>query len=159
MAFAVGALLVPVAGNAKKAPKVGDPAPDFNISLLDHTNVSLADLKGQVVVINLWASWCVPCKEEMPMLDYMQRHLSTHGLRIIGVVTNDRVELWRVKNVAKVLGYSVSMYMWGNYPSDGGLPTSYVIDRKGIIRQIKLGSYTTESFAREVVPLLEESAG
>jgi thiol-disulfide isomerase/thioredoxin len=157
--MAMVALAVAVAGDAKGPLRVGDPAPDFRAVLLDGSKVSLPDLKGQVVVLNLWASWCGPCKEEMPMLDWMQRKLGNHGLRIIGIVTNDTVERWRVQNVAKVLGYPISMRMSGAYPVKGGLPTSYVIDRKGIIREIKVGSYDQQSFVKEVVPLLDEPAG
>jgi thiol-disulfide isomerase/thioredoxin len=156
--MAMVALAAPVAGDARGPLKIGDPAPDFRAVLLDSSKVSLSDLKGQVVVLNLWASWCGPCKEEMPMLDWMQRKLGSHGLRIIGIVTDDTVERWRVQNVAKVLGYSISMRMSGVYPVKGGLPTSYVIDRKGIIREIKIGSFDQQSFIKEVVPLLGEPA-
>ncbi|MDB5707422.1 MAG: TlpA family protein disulfide reductase [Sphingomonas bacterium] len=139
-------------------PKVGDQAPNFELLLLDHTKVSLADLKGQVIVINLWASWCGPCKQEMPILDYMQRNLADRGLRVIGVVTNDSVDQVRVRNVSKVLGYSISMRITGKYPAGKGLPTSYVIDRKGVIRYIEEGAFTAESFASLIGPLLNEKA-
>lgn len=155
------ALLTATTPVVASAPKIGQPAPDFTAYLLDGKHVSLADLKGQVVVLNLWATWCNPCKAEMPMLDEMQRKLASHGVRIIGVVVQDRIESWRVANVAKILGYSLAMSMTHDsaYPSDNGVPTTYVIDRKGIVRVIQAGSYTRESFAQMIVPLVNEPAG
>ena len=156
-----GILAMSVPANAGSGvAKIGQPAPDFAVDLVTGGRVSLADLKGQVVVLNLWATWCTPCKAEMPMLDEMQRKLTGHGVRIIGVVVEDNVAASRVRNVARVLGYSVAMYMThlNSYPTDGAVPTTYVIDRKGIVRIVQKGSYTREAFAAMIVPFVNEPA-
>lgn len=58
---------------------VGRPAPDFEVTLIDGSKVTLASLRGQVVVLNFWATWCVPCRAELPLLDGYYRHTSNTG--------------------------------------------------------------------------------
>ena len=60
---------------AASKPEVGAPAPAFELTLVDGGKISLADLKGQVVLLNFWATWCVPCRKEMPALDKLQETL------------------------------------------------------------------------------------
>ncbi len=159
----VAAVMLAITVPAYAGPRIatiGQPAPDFAVDVVTGGRVSLADLKGQVVVLNLWATWCTPCKAEMPMLDEMQRKLTGHGVRIIGVVVEDDITAVRVRNVGKVLGYSLAMYMShaNAYPTDGEVPTTYVIDRKGVVRYIQKGAYSRESFAAMIVPLVNEPA-
>ena len=160
MAMAAMLALGAPAGAGSQTAKIGQPAPEFAVDLVTGGRVSLADLKGQIVVLNLWATWCTPCKAEMPMLDEMQRKLTNRGVRIIGVVVEDKVAPSRVRNVAKVLGYSLAMYMThaDDYPTGGAVPTTYVIDRRGVLRIVQRGSYTREAFAAMIVPLVNEPA-
>ena len=138
--------------------KVGDPAPSFRIQLLDQSIVTRESLKGQIVVINLWATWCAPCRDEMPMLDDMQRKLTGYNVRIIGVLVDDEISVSKVRNVGKLLGYPLAMHMQGAYPKiDEAVPSTYIIDRKGVIRYARAGAFNAKSFSDAIVPLVEES--
>ncbi len=72
-----------------KTPVIGEPAPDFQVTTFDGKKLTLGDFKGQVLILNFWATWCGPCKQELPLLDryYELRHEA--GLRVIGITTED----------------------------------------------------------------------
>jgi peroxiredoxin len=145
--------------SVQAAIKADQPAPDFRIKLVDGKTVTLADLKGQVVILNLWATWCGPCREEMPTLDLLAVNGQRHGLRIFGVLTNDENNLRRLGPVQKVLHYPLATRISPPYEAiKGSVPTNYVIDRKGVVRYAMAGSLTKESFAELVVPLMNERA-
>ena len=63
--------------------KVGEPAPDFELTLIDGSKVALHDLRGQVVVLNFWATWCAPCVAELPTLLALDAQLGAQGLRVV----------------------------------------------------------------------------
>src|SRR5262245_56053134 len=88
-AVAIGCLLVSVAGGAAfGAAKVGERAADFTLPALDGSQVKLSDLKGSVVVLDFWASWCVPCKKELPALDALARRYAGEGKPVVIVAVN-----------------------------------------------------------------------
>jgi cytochrome c biogenesis protein CcmG, thiol:disulfide interchange protein DsbE len=68
-----------------RALQAGDPAPGYAAATLDGDSVSLASLRGEAVMLNVWATWCAPCREEMPLLEALHREYGADGLRIIGV--------------------------------------------------------------------------
>jgi cytochrome c biogenesis protein CcmG/thiol:disulfide interchange protein DsbE len=82
---------------APAAVKVGERAPDFEMTLIDGTKVHNADLRGQVVVLNFWATWCGPCKAELPLLDSYYRIRKDNGLRVFAVATEDSLPASRLK--------------------------------------------------------------
>ena len=84
-------LLVAAAPATARTPQVGEVAPPVDLVTFDRERVSLADLKGQVVVLNFWATWCGPCKAEMPLLDAAAEQKKDKGLRIFAVATEDSV--------------------------------------------------------------------
>lgn len=138
--------------------KVGQPAPNFTIRSLDGETIRLSDLKGKVVVINLWATWCAPCRVEMPALDLMQVNGGKHGLQIIGVLVRDPTPKSGLRKLNKVLNYPLAMRIEGKYePVEGAVPTNYIIDRKGVLRYAKAASLTKEDFAELLVPLINEA--
>jgi cytochrome c biogenesis protein CcmG, thiol:disulfide interchange protein DsbE len=140
------------------SPAVGTQAPDLRLKLLDHSKLTLADLRGQIVVLNLWATWCAPCRNEIPVLADMQDKLKSHGVRIIGVLVNDpNADIYRVRAVEKAMGYSIATEMKGDYQAPV-VPTTYVIDRKGLVRYAHSGAFDRKSFAEMIVPLVNEPA-
>lgn len=138
--------------------RVGEPAAPFMLKTYDGTEISLADLHGQVVVLNYWATWCGPCKAEMPAMDGYVRAHAGKGLRVFGIATEDSVPPYRLRPLASVLAYPlVARFRGSHYGILGGaVPTSYVIDRAGVIRYAKAGAFTAGSFDALITPLLNE---
>lgn len=158
LAAAAAAALSPPAAAAPAAAAVGKPAPPFTLTTYDRRKLKLEDLRGKVIVINHWATWCGPCKAEMPMMSAIHQRLKDQGLEIFGVTTEDSVPPYMLKKVASVLSYPLVVRFKGGYPILDGVPTSYVIDRRGIVRYARAGAFTGSDFATLVVPLLREPA-
>lgn len=113
---------------------------------------SLTDLHGRVVLLNLWATWCPPCRKEMPELDRLQTDLDDQGLTVVHVSVEDvdTLQSWLAKNPMSTRhGRAERMPI-----SVPALPTSVVIDRDGIVRDILLGGKSYEAFAAAVTPWL-----
>jgi cytochrome c biogenesis protein CcmG, thiol:disulfide interchange protein DsbE len=142
-----------------KTPTPGHPAPGFTLTTFDKRKVTLAEMKGKVVVINYWATWCAPCKAEMPMMHRYFKANQARGLEMFGVTTEDSVSKTQLKKVSELLSYPLSNRMTGNYGSiDNAVPSTYIIDRKGIVRHAKKGAYTEREFKAALDPLLAEGA-
>jgi thiol-disulfide isomerase/thioredoxin len=139
---------------------VGQPARAFTITTFGHDKVKLADLRGKVVVLNYWATWCGPCKHEMPMMDAVNRRFHGQGLEIYAITTEDSVPPFQLRKVASLLSFPLATRLSGSgYGAIGGaVPTSYVIDRNGTLRYAKAGAFDLESFQAVVLPLLREAA-
>ena len=141
-----------------KEPKVGQIAPNFEMTLVDGTKVKLADLRGQVVVINFWATWCVPCRTELPTLDAFYHARKDAGLRVFAVTTEDSLPLFQLKKLFAAMRMSPVKRLSGPYHDLGALPTNYVIDRAGRVRYAKAGAFDLDDLNAIVVPLLREPA-
>jgi len=155
LAFGLWLVAAPVMA---AAAKVGQPAPGFKVTTFDHRTVSLADLKGKVVVLNFWATWCGPCRNEMVVMDsYLRAHPGS-DLQIFAVSTEDSVPDSQLRPLAKVLSFPLVTYLQGRAYGiiDNGLPTSYVIGRDGVLRHAASGAFDAESFDALITPLLEE---
>ena len=143
---------------ASHPPKIGQPAPDFEMTLVDGSKVRLADLKGQVVVINFWATWCVPCRKELPELDaYYDAH-KAQGLRVFAVTTEDSVPLFRLQKLFSVMKMSAARAVKGPYKTLDAVPTNYVIDRAGIVRFAKAAAFDRADLDTVLRPLLQQDA-
>ncbi len=165
-ALAAAGLLAALTGAAPAAawslfpsvPRVGQPAPDFTAAMLDGRKISLKDYRGQVLVINFWATWCGPCKRELPILDYYYKAQQKYGLRVIAVTTQDSLPLTQLQPLAKALTVPLVRYLHGGYGAPDGVPTNYVIDRAGVVRYAKAGAFDLAALNTILVPLLQEPA-
>jgi peroxiredoxin len=151
-------MMLSLAGNVAATTRVGQPAPNFTIRTIDGKTVSLADLRGQVVILNFWATWCVPCKKELPTLDAFYRAVADHGLRVFAVTTEDSIPYNQLKPIFAMLAISPVRYMKGPYHPLQGIPTNYVIDRSGVIRYAKANAFDLQALNEIVIPLLNEPA-
>ncbi len=119
-----------------------DEAPDFTLKSLDGGNLRLEEYRGQVVLINFWASWCGPCRQEMPLLDRLHHRYEDTGFAVLGInVEGDSDSAQEIVDKTKVtfpilidVGQKVSEL----YNLEA-MPSTVVVDRDGIIRYIHLG--------------------
>jgi thiol-disulfide isomerase/thioredoxin len=147
------------AATAAYASDVGKAARDFKLTTLNGETVKLADLKGKVVVVNRWATWCTPCKAEMAAFEnYMRQHPNT-DLKIYAVTVELTVPKDKLKPLQGILSYPLATGISGwFYKVMDGVPTSYVIDRQGVLRYAAAGAFDEQSFEKLVTPLLAEQA-
>lgn len=130
-------------GQITESPLVGKPAPDFDLPGLDGGRVRLADFVGRPVVINFWASWCVPCREEAPRLESFYQRYGAQGVGVIGIVWNDSASA--AKRFRAEFGLT---FPQATDPGLGaaleygvrGVPETYVISANGIIMAKVIGA-------------------
>jgi peroxiredoxin len=133
-------------------------APQFVLKDLDGHTVRLSDYRGKVVLINFWATWCPPCRAEMPDLVRMQREHGKAGLQIIGVTYPPEKET-RVRRFAKSLKVNYPIILGtrqikARFSSDETLPLTVVINREGKVIDIISGILLREEFDEKIKPLL-----
>jgi cytochrome c biogenesis protein CcmG, thiol:disulfide interchange protein DsbE len=139
------------------AVKEGQPAPPFTLRMIKGGTVSLDELRGTVIVLNFWATWCVPCRTELPTLDRYYELRKDAGLRVYAVTTEDSLKPYQLKKLFDVLHIEPVRSIKGPYDVlDGGVPTNIVIDRSGAVRYAKAGAFTLDSLNALLVPLLNE---
>jgi len=140
--------------------QVNYEAPTLTLTSLDGNEHSLEEYRGQVVLVNLWATWCPPCKAEMPTLDaYYNEHLD-EGFMIIAINDGDKKE----DVITFVDNYGLSFQVWLDIDHKASinafktqsLPSSYVIDRDGVIRLLWIGEIEKDTLEKYVTPLLAQ---
>lgn len=133
-------------------------APDVQFTKLDGSSMRLQDLKGRVVLLNFWATWCIPCRNEIPSLSAMNKDLEARGLSVIGVSYDDTADL--VQDFQKDIPQSYQIVLGGREVGStlpaSPLPTTYIIDRQGRIRDKLIGERTREAFEAVIKPSLDE---
>lgn len=139
------------------APLVGHPAPDFTLTRFDGGSLRLSELRGKVVVVNFWASWCTACRQESPVLEWTWQTYRARGLVLIGV------NIWdRRPDALRMMEEFGKTYANGPDPQGRilqeygvtGVPETFFIDRRGRIERKYLGPVTRELIVRLVEPLL-----
>ena len=156
-ALAVFFCFVIGASDAKQAA-VGSTAPPFEGTTVDGKPVTLKAFRGNVVIVNFWATWCAPCRIELPLLDGYMRAREKNGLRVIAVTMDARrVPVSAISEVQGQLSVPLLKDFKGDYaPVRNSLPTNYVIDRAGIVRYAKEGAFSLDKLNEILVPLLNE---
>jgi len=125
------------------APIIGYPAPDFTLTDLDGNTVHLTDLRGKVVFLNFWAIGCPPCRFEMPAMEEVYQEYRDEDVVIIGIDLGEPGS--SVKNFVETNGYSWTFVIdtYGQIAWEytvSGIPTSFFIDKDGIIRALQVGA-------------------
>jgi len=154
----------PAAVSRAKTPSVdsliGTKRADFTLNDLDGKPHSIAEWDGQVVLINFWATWCPPCRREIPLLVDLQREYAERGFTVLGLAMDN---LTKVANFVE--GHKVSYpNLVGQYDvakvsallgnTAGSLPYTVIIDRDGNIRYLHLGEISRETALKQILPLL-----
>ena len=109
-------------------------------------------------MVNFWATWCVPCRVELPLLDAYYRKISKHGARVFAVTTEGSVPIYKMKALFAALAITPVKGIRGIDRSVPAVPTNYIIDRAGIVRYAKAGAMDLDDLNRELIPLLREPA-
>jgi cytochrome c biogenesis protein CcmG/thiol:disulfide interchange protein DsbE len=141
---------------AEGRPLQGDPAPDFSLTLLDGSEVSLSDLRGQVVVLNFWSSWCGPCREEAPTLQKVWEMYEGKGVIFVGVSHKDAEDASRA--FVQELGLT---YLNGADPRGHisraygitGVPETFIVDAEGKVASFYMGEVQAEELMRQLAQL------
>jgi peroxiredoxin len=140
------------------ASQTGKKAPDFSLKSNNGKTITLSELKGNVVLVNFWATWCGPCRAEMPGFEEVYKQLHSRGFEIVGVSLDRRG--WQdvtpfLKNVPVtypiVVGYQNLVEAYGNFDA---IPTSFLIDKQGRIVEQHIGYMSKADLEKKIKPLL-----
>ena len=142
---------------AKQGASVGQAAPDFTLKDFNGNQVSLSDFKGKVVVLNFWATWCGPCREEIPHMDALYKQYKEQGLVVIGI--NAEANHKNVEKFAEAkMSYTVLLdgEAQGREYGVTGIPCTFYVDRKGIVRHrdVGFGPGKEKEIQQKIVELL-----
>lgn len=158
---ALGLSLLFTAACSKPSPTLG-AAPAWRLNNLEGKPMSSEDLKGKIVVVDFWATWCPPCLEEIPGYIALQKKYEAQGLVIVGISLDqggpDVVKPFAARtgiNYPLVMGDDAVVAAFGGIE---GIPTTFLIDRQGMIRDRKVGMEPTAEYEKKIVALLGEKA-
>jgi cytochrome c biogenesis protein CcmG, thiol:disulfide interchange protein DsbE len=139
-----------------------DPPADGSLPRLEGSGTgSLADYRGKVVLVNVWASWCTPCRDELPLIQKAHKSLSSRGGTVLGIDVKENSKAARKAVAEYGLSYPNLRDRDGDYVREWGqtgYPETYVIDRKGKVAAVRRLPVTQEWLDRTLPPLLAERA-
>jgi len=150
-------------GVRANALRMGEPAPPATLVTLDGRRLATVDLLGQVVILTFWATWCAPCREELPLLSsYAMRH-ADRGLTVLGFGLDPPADMRKVQQVARYLSFAVGLLANSSVSGYGRIwriPVNFTIDRHGRLIdngwKDKDSTWTVERLERVVTPLLSD---
>ncbi len=151
------AMLIPAASGA--GPSKPPRAPAFAVKTIDGRTLASSALKGNVVLVDFWATWCEPCRTEIPAFVALQKRYGPKGLQIVGISLDDDVKTVRAFYQRFQMNYPVAL---GNaalaerFGGVLGLPVAFLIDRDGNIRARHVGQTDAAVFEKEIKDLLEK---
>jgi thiol-disulfide isomerase/thioredoxin len=145
---------VPDSGDDAPPDLRGKTAPSFNLSTLDGKKVSLASLKGKPVLVNFWATWCVPCRIEMPWFEEFSHKYAAQNLVIVGI-TEDDASREEIKQALTKAGVTYPVLLTDNkadraYGGIDYLPSSFYVDREGKIVAQSAGLGTKDQIEADI---------
>jgi cytochrome c-type biogenesis protein CcmF len=139
-------------------PLPGQPAPNFALNLLDGSTLAFSDLNGQIALLNFWATWCVPCEDELPDLQAIWDEYQNQGVTLVGIaVQEEKVE------IQEMLSHLEITYPQGMDPEERiaaaygitGVPETFIIDSQGKLAYVHIGPVNAEELREELNTLLE----
>lgn len=141
------------------AGEIGSRLPEFSVKDLQGHETSSADLRGKVVLIDFWATWCQPCKKEMPGYQKLQDRYGTLGFAVVGFKFDTMMDTENPVQFAKKIGVHYPLARASDdlkqkFGGIEGLPTTMLYDRQGILRKKIVGFEYTEAFETDLKPLL-----
>jgi thiol-disulfide isomerase/thioredoxin len=141
---------------ASAAPEIGNMAPTLIATELNGQTFDLAKLKGKVVLVNYWATWCAPCKKDTPKLDAFYRSHHQQNLEMIGISVDEARDLAKVRKVMASLAYPVAVLKDvtdNGFGAPEGVPITWIVDAEGKVRD-RMIDVRDELLNELVVPLL-----
>jgi cytochrome c biogenesis protein CcmG, thiol:disulfide interchange protein DsbE len=160
-----GAIAIGIGGAALAAGYVGEAAPSLVVPELSGQVFDLAAMHGRVVILNFWATWCAPCRQEMPALDAFYRRYHVRGVDLIGLSADRSRDQAEVPKVMQAFSYPAAILSdakVNGFGTPAVLPATFVIDGNGVVRArfTPDGTPLTEkTLAAVVVPLLTHQPG
>jgi len=136
---------------------MGKPAPIITLTDLNGNRVSLADFEGQVVLVNFWATWCPPCKAEMPDIQRLYEEFASQGFTVLSIDMEESPQAVAQFRDVYGLTFPIAIDPQGSVnPAYAirGLPTSWLVDKKGVLRYIWTGRINTPDIERRIRDLL-----
>lgn len=141
------------------AGEIGSHLPEFSVKDLQGHEVSSADLHGRVVLIDFWATWCQPCKQEMPGYQKLADRYGSQGFAVVGFKFDTMMDMEDPEKFAKQIGVRYPLAVASDelkqkFGGIKGLPTTLLYDRQGVLRKEVIGFEYTETFESALKPLL-----
>jgi thiol-disulfide isomerase/thioredoxin len=163
LSVAAAAVAVALAIPAAAKPVPPTPAPVWSLKDVDGKTVRSADFKGKVLVVDFWATWCPPCRTEIPAYIALQKKYAADGVVFVGVSVDGDDQVKAVKDFMQKFGVNYPMVMaddsiQGAFGVNQGYPTTYIIDREGRIRNKKVGREAAAAYEQELVDVLKPAA-
>jgi thiol-disulfide isomerase/thioredoxin len=158
-AAALALLALALTGARADTPEIGKPAPALVAPQLDGRTFDLASERGKVVIVNFWATWCGPCRAEMPLLNRFYLAHRAQGLALVGVSVDQRSDIQAVADIMKSFAYPAVLAATARSNGFGApmaVPMTWIVDTRGVVRaRLVAGNAVTErSLEQAVLPLL-----
>ena len=149
-----------------RRPEIGQPAPDYQAVTIDGDSAALTASRGRVTLLNVWATWCHPCRDEIPVLQALHERYRQRGFAVIGVSVDGRGEEATIREFARDFGMTYDLW---HDPEERvqsaflavGVPATFLIDRDGVLRWRHVGPIraTDTTLVREIERALGGRAG